>query len=298
MSFRTRPTFNCCIRLDQLYTKEFNRSASNQVYPRYNNATPHMSYDLSSYSLYPPPSAFARSILSSNTFASRGHQSGSLPFPSHSPPRYPTPSESNQFFNQFLQSKTQEIKNARSAEFQMQQVHRQTQEVPPTNGQPYNNLPGAPEGPPTAYPQKRKATGEPAESPSVKRVHSVDQMNWSPMKQPDFQVDTPQRVPITDVPTVHPNQKPYIQVQHPPGWTTPKASIAAILQHRMPSQSTIDSSPLTATPSPKKGKGDGWYAGESDDDGYSSRNVPPSTQSRSGERDERSMFPRASNGHH
>jgi hypothetical protein len=278
-----------------IFTDILCSTANGQAHPHYNNFSPSFNprtnHDLPSYSSHPQPSAFAQSVLS-DSFSSRGSQPGQPSFPSYHSTHYPPPSESHQFFNQFLQSKTQEMKDARAIEAQTYQSSRSASnlKVPPGNGQPHSGLSAPPTRPPSVSPQKRKANGEPAESPSIKRVHSVDQMNWSPIRQPDFKMNTPQRVPITDVPTAHPNQKPYVHVPQPPGWTTPKAGIAVALQHRMPSQTSITSSPLTVTPSPKKRKAEGWHAGDSDDDGYSSRNVPPSTQSRPGDRDERSTL--------
>jgi hypothetical protein len=263
------------------------------VHPHYNDFNPSFNartnQDLSSYSSHPSPSAFAQSILSSETFSSRRSQTRQPSFPST---HYPPPSESHQFFNQFLQSKAQEMNEARAMEAQTCQSSRSASNlrVPPGSGQHHNGFSAPPTRPPSVSPQKRKANGDFAESPSIKRVHSVDQMNWSPMRQSDLKANTPQRVPVIDLPTAHPNQKPYVHVPQPPGWTTPKAGIEVALQHRMPSQTGITSSPLTATPSPKKRQGEVWVTGESDDDGYSARRVPPSTQSRPGDRDERSTF--------
>ena len=210
-------------------------------------------------------------------FSSHVRLPDQLPFPSYPPSHYPPPSESNQFFNQFLQSKTQEIRETRAAEAQAYQTPRSAS-TPSLFGATAEQ----PTRPPSVSPQKRKANGEPEESPSVKRVHSVDQMNWSPTK-----TGTPHRVPITSIPTAHPNHTAYVQVPKPPGWTTPKATVAAF-QQRLSSQAAV-SSPLTVTPSPRKGKDEKWHAGDSDDDGYDSRTIPPSTQSRLGDRDERSM---------
>ncbi|KAG8797288.1 Sister chromatid cohesion protein 2, partial [Serendipita sp. 400] len=125
-------------------------------------------------------------------------------------------------------------------------------------------------------PQKRKAEGEHVHSPSMKRVQSNDHMNWSPMKSQSTSIPIP-----PSAATAHPNQIPYVAV--PPVPIHLRAT--PVKNPGQPRYPLPSGSSTPATPTPRKNIDSDWMPESVYGDASSSAPVPPSTQSRAGDRD-------------
>lgn len=185
---------------------------------------------------------------------------------------------------------------------QSSQSYQNTRYLPPPSSIPNTNQwhgshSDVPSRPPSVSPAKRKANGDHAETPTTKRVQTVEQMNWSPSKTSGSLPSTLLKVPETSsIRTLHPNHTPYVHVPQPPSaFISPNAKMATPqkqeLEQRYQQRYSTFATPSTpTTPTPRKARDDEYRPGYSDDEGLSSAPYPPSTQSRGGDRDERSKL--------
>ncbi|KAG8832210.1 Sister chromatid cohesion protein 2 [Serendipita sp. 399] len=223
-----------------------------------------------------PPTPFAQSILSSVPFTSRGYSNG-VPN-SAGKVHYPPPEDSPRFFHDFLEAKSKEIRESSVTNAPVYTTPQSFSSTPFLNDRsqgPRHQMDTPTSRTMSISPQKRKAEGEHAHSPSMKRVQSNDHMAWSPMKSQQTSIPVP-----ASASTAHPNQIPYISVPPMPHqWqiATPVKNLAQP-RHQLPS---VKSTP--ATPTPRKTSEDGWKAESVDGYPSSGAPVPPSTQSRTGD---------------
>ncbi|KAG9020947.1 Sister chromatid cohesion protein 2, partial [Serendipita sp. 407] len=222
-----------------------------------------------------PPTPFAQSILSSVPFSSRQYPNG--PSVSSINAQYPPPEDSPRFFREFLESKSKEMRESNA-------INPMAHRAPLSNSTPtpYDRSQGQHQmnntGPRamSISPQKRKAEGEHVHSPSMKRVQSNDHMNWSPMKSQSTSIPIP-----PSAATAHPNQIPYVAV--PPVPIHLRAT--PVKNSGQPRYPLPSGSSTPATPTPRKNIDSDWMPESVYGDASSSAPVPPSTQSRAGDRD-------------
>lgn len=249
---------------------------------------------------YPQPPPFAHSILSNDTFAAHANHDAQPAISQTNKYPYPPPEDSRNFFNQFLASKTEEIARIKAQQAQKQPAapRSQTQSQHSSPSADFKTPAPGSYGTPTATnisPQKRKAEEDHFNAPAVKRLHPVDQMNWSPHPQSTAQdmkmpIDPMTPMKFTNLPTVSPNRRPYVSVPIPPGWKTPNIDMKMFTPDKRYRDFSATSTP-TLTPSPRKA-GDGhWNQEDSDRDDRSSAPVPPSTVRSKASNDERSKIP-------
>lgn len=115
-------------------------------------------------------------------------------------------------------------------------------------------------------------------------------MNWSPYKPSESAPGTPRKIPVTSaIPTLHPNHVPYVQPPpHPSTFITPNSKLVTPQKRSFDQRHSSFTTP--STPTPRKSRDDEYKPGDSDDEGFSATAFPPSTQSRGGDRDERSKL--------